>query len=297
MNQVGPQGSVTYAQNGTWADGTPKLTQTTSLSPAQQGIFDTGLKTQQNLANTAEQQSGRLNTLLNTPFSLDNDAVEGRINELASKRLDPQLQQRREAEIARLANQGIKGGTAYDRAMTLVDQGENDARNQLLLSGRNQAVQEALLQRQTPLNELMAVASGTQVQMPQFAGTPQTGVAGTDVAGIIGQDYQNRLSTYNQQNSDMMGGLFGLGKAAMGMFQFSDERLKEDIEPTGEKVGGVAVKEWTWKATGQRDRGVIAQELEKKHPELVDKTHPSGYRRVDYGGLMRLGATAQKRAA
>lgn len=298
MNQYGPQGSVTYAQNGTWADGTPKFSQTTSLSPGQQGIFDTGLKTQQNLASTAETQSKRLDTLLSTPFSLDNDAVESRINELASKRLDPQLQQRREAEIARLSNQGIKGGTAFDRAMTLVNQGENDARNQLLLNGRNQAVQEALLARNQPLNEIAALASGSQISMPQFGGTPQTGMAGTDVAGITANAQNAAQNSYNQQMgqwNSTAGGLFGLG--ANALLAFSDERLKTDIKSTGEKVAGVPVKTWRWKGSNENGVGVMAQELEKKHPELVDKTHPSGFRRVDYGGLMRLGSTAQRRAA
>lgn len=298
MNQYGPQGKVEYTQNGTWADGTPRFTQTTSLSPDQQTIFDTGLKTQQNLANTAKTQSARLDTLLSTPFSLDNDAVESRINELASKRLDPQLEQRREAEIARLANMGIKGGTAYDRAMTLVNQGENDARNSLLLNGRNQAVQEALLARNQPLNEIAALASGSQIAMPTFAGTPQTGVAGTDVAGITANANNMAMNSYNQQMgqwNSTMGGLFGLG--ANALLAFSDKRLKTDIEDTGEKVAGVPVKTWRWKGTNDNGVGVMAQELEKKHPELVDNSHPSGFKRVNYGGLMRLGATAQRRAA
>ena len=298
MNQYGPQGSVTYSQNGAWSDGTPKFSQTTSLSPGQQAIFDTGLKTQQNLAKTAQTQSGRLDTLLSTPFTLDNDAVEGRINELASKRLDPQLQQRREAEIARLANQGIKGGTAYDRAMTLVNQGENDARNSLLLNGRNQAVQEALLARNQPLNEIAALASGSQIAMPQFAGTPQTGVGGTDVGGITANAANAAQSQYKTdlgQWNSTAGGLFGLG--ANALLAFSDERLKTDIKATGEEVGGVPVKTWRWKGSNENGVGVMAQELEKKHPELVDKTHPSGYRRVNYSGLMQLGATAQRRAA
>lgn len=299
MNQYGPQGSVTYAQNGTWADGTPKFSQTTSLSPEQQQIYATGQKTQQNLANTAQTQSGRLDTLLQQPFSLDNEATEARLMELGSKRLDPQLARRREQEAARLSNQGIKlGSTAYDRAMSLVDQGENDARNQLLLTGRNQAVQEALLQRSQPINEIIGLASGSQVQMPQFGATPQTGVAGTDIAGITQGAHNSNMAAYGQQMgqwNSTAGGLFGLG--ANALMAFSDERLKEDIEPTGEKIAGVPVKSWTWKGTGQRETGVIAQELERKHPELVDNTHPSGFKRVKYGGLMRLGANAQRRAA
>jgi hypothetical protein len=219
--------------------------------------------------------------------------------ELASKRVDPQLAQRREQEAARLSNMGIKlGSTAYDRAMRLVNEGENDARNQILLTGRNQAVQEALLERNQPINESLALASGSQVQMPQFGAAPQTGVAGTDVAGITQGAHNANMAAYGQQMgqwNSTMGGLFGLG--ANALLAFSDERLKTDIRDTGAEVAGVPVKTWRWKGSNENGVGVMAQELEKKHPELVDKTHPSGYRRVDYGGLMRLGATAQRRAA
>ncbi len=297
INQYGPTGSVTYKQNGTWADGTPRFEQTTALSPEQQQLYNTGVSTSQNLADVAKTQSGRINDLLGQPFSLDNAAVEGRINELASARLDPQLAKRREQAEASLASRGIKlGSEAYDTAIKQVMEGENDARNQLLLTGRNQAVQEALLQRTQPLNEILALAGGSQVQTPQFGATPQSGVAGTDVAGLINSDYQNKLNTYNQQQSATMGGLFNLGSAALGMFSFSDKRLKTDIKATGESVAGVPVKEWRWKDSGQPDIGVIAQDVEKKHPKLVEMD-PSGYRKVNYPGLMRLGTSAMRRAA
>jgi len=289
VNQVGPQGSLTYTQDK-WPDGTPKFTQTTTLSPDQQALYNTGAKTQQNLANTAQTQSQRLDGLLSTPFSLDNDATEARLMELGSKRLDPQLAQRREQEIARLSNQGIKGGDVYDRAMKSLNEGENDAHNQLLLTGRNQAVQEALLQRSQPINEIIGLASGSQVSMPQFGSTPQTGVGGTDVAGITQGAYNGQMAQYGQQMgqyNSTMGGLFGLGSNAL--MAFSDRRLKENIKPTGDKIGGVPVKEFTWKDSGERDRGVIAQDVEKKFPNLVEMD-PSGYRKVNYGGLMRMGA-------
>lgn len=308
VDQVGPQGSVRYSQNGTYdykdpSTGQvyklPKMVQTTSLSPEQQALYNTNVGTQQNLSNVAKEQSGRLGDLLREPFNINNDSTESRLNELASKRLDPQLSRRREEEMTRLSQQGIKlGSSAYNQAMEQVNQSENDARNQLLLTGRGQAVQEALLQRSQPLNELIGLASGTQIQTPQYASTPQTALAGTDVAGITQQAYANQMNAYNQQqgqNNSLLGGLFGLGSSAL--MAFSDERLKEDITPTGKSVAGVPVKSWTWKGTGEKDVGVIAQDLEKKHPHLVDKTHPSGFRRVNYGGLMRLGQSAKARAA
>jgi hypothetical protein len=303
VNQTGPSGSTTYEQNGTY-DFTdpstgqtyklPKMTQNTTLSSGQQSIFDALQGTNQNLATTAQNQSAKLDGMLSTPFSLDNDATEGRLMELANKRLDPQLSQHRDREIARLSNQGIKlGSEAYDRAIEQVDQKENDARNQLMLTGRNQAVQEALLERSQPLNELIALASGTQLSSPQAAAIPQTGLAGTDVAGITQNGFNNQMGQYNQamsQYNSTVGGLFGLGSSAL--MAFSDERLKTDIKDTGKDIAGVDVKTWKWKGSDERGKGVIAQELQRKHPEMVDRSHPSGYRRVDYGKLMQLGARA-----
>ncbi|MEQ9634600.1 MAG: tail fiber domain-containing protein [Devosia marina] len=290
INQYGPQGKVEYSQNGAWSDGTPKFTQTTTLSPQQQAIYDAMQGTQGQLANTAKTQAGRLDSLLSQPFSLSNEATEARLMELGRSRLDPALDRRREQEIARLSNMGIKGGTAYDRAMEQLNQGENDAYNQLLLSGRGQAVQEALTERNQPLNEIIGLASGTQVQMPSYGGTPQTGMAGTDVAGITQGAHNANMAAYGQQMgqwNNTMGGLFGLG--ANALMAFSDERLKKNARSTGLKVGGVPVKTFEWKGGGGRDIGVMAQDVERKHPEMVDKSHPSGYRRVNYGGLMRLG--------
>jgi hypothetical protein len=294
INQVTPYGSLAYSQSGTYdfTDPTtgktyklPKMTATTSLTPAQQQLLNSTQGTQQNLADTAKDQSVRLDELLSQPFSLDNDAVEGRIADLSAKRLDPQLARKRDQFATTLSNQGIKvGSTAWDEAMGAANRDEADSRNALLLSGRSQAVQEALAARSQPLNEIIGLASGTQVNSPSFTSTPQTGVAGTDISGLINSDYQNRLSSYNQSQSDMLGGLFALGSAAFGMF--SDKRLKTDIEETGEEVAGVPVKTWRWKGTDEPDVGVIAQDVEAKHPEMVDHSDPSGYRKVDYRALM-----------
>ncbi len=296
VDQQTPWGSLSYTQTGTY-DYTdpstgkvyklPKMTATTTLSPEQQALYATGQQTQQNLANLANEQSARLSGLLSEPFSLDNDAVEGRINELASKRLDPMLDRRREATIQRLADQGIKvGSTAYDRALEGIYQGENDARNSLLLSGRNQAVQEALLARNQPLNEIIGLASGTQVQAPQFASTPQTGMAGTDIAGLTQQNYANQLTQYNQQQANL-GGLFGtLGSVAgasakyWGPLVFSDKRLKTDIHKVGETDDDIPIVTYRYKGDDVPRIGFLAQDVAKKRPEAVRKT-PSGFLAVD----------------
>jgi hypothetical protein len=305
INQVGPDGSITYDQTGTYEfkDPTtgktytlPKLTQTTALSQGQQAIYDAMQGAQTNLANTAQNQSARLDGLLSEPFSLNNETTEARLMELASSRLNPQLDRRREQETARLAAQGVRpGSTAYDVAMRNLNEGENDAVNQLMLTGRQQAVNELLTERQVPLNEIIGLASGTQVQMPQFGGTPQTGLAGTDVAGITQQNFANQQNQYNQNMSNWnstVGGLFGLGSRAL--MAFSDKRLKKNIRSEGGDIGGVPVKSWSWRDGSGKETGVIAQDVEKKHPKLVHN-HQSGYKMVDYGKLMQLGSSARSK--
>lgn len=285
VNQVTPDGSLTYTQDK-WPDGTPKFTATTTLSPEQMRLKGINQGTSESLANTAQQQAGRLNTALAQPFSLNNDATEGRLMELGRKRLDPLLAERSASVETDLINRGIRPGSDnYDRAQRNKYNAENDAYNQLLLSGRGQSVSEALAERNQPINESLALASGTQVAQPQFTSTPQTGVGGTDVAGITQADFNNRNSSYQYQQgqqNQLLGGLFGLGANAL---MFSDKRLKEDIHPTGADIDGVPIKSFRWKATGEPDVGVIAQDVEKKFPHLVEMDK-SGYRKVKIGKLM-----------
>lgn len=220
VDQTNPYGSQKYTQTGTWADGTPRFSMETTLSPEeqrnqnQQWEFD-------NLVNTLGiNQTKKLTGVLDSPFKLDNAATEGRLMELGRKRLDPMIEQRRAGLESRLVNQGVMPGTeAYDRAMRENSQSDNDAYNQLLLTGRSQAANELLTERNQPINETTALMSGGQVNQPTFGNTPQTSVANTDVAGITQQGYENALIPWKQKNAQqqaLMGGLFSLGSAALG---------------------------------------------------------------------------------
>ena len=243
VNQVTPDGTLTYGQTGSqsWTDpntgkvfNIPTYTATQTLSEPGQAVRDQQDAADLNLATLANEQSGRLGTLLGTPVDLggrldklleqplnldrgpsgrqinkllknpfefapskylgtsvdisngpsgrqinkllknqfefapskylgtsvdiSNDAVEGRLMELGRSRLDPALDRRREALRTSLSQQGIKEGSeAYDRAMMRATEGENDAYNQLLLSGRGQAVNEALASRSLAGQEELAL--------------------------------------------------------------------------------------------------------------------------------------------
>lgn len=214
-NQVTPWGTLDYQQTGTrgytdsqgrWVE-TPTYTATTTLSPEQQAIFEKTQEAQGNLANIASDQSAFLQDYLAKPFEYTNQDAENWAYDLGAQRLDPRFEQQETALRDRLIAQGIRPGTAaWDREMTNLGQSKNDAYNQLMLTGRQQAYTEALQQRNQPINEISALLSGSQVAMPQFQSTPQTGVAGVDYTGLVNNKYQADVQSRNA----MMGGLFGL---------------------------------------------------------------------------------------
>jgi hypothetical protein len=221
-NQVGPDGSLTYNNAGetsfTGADGksytVPRFTATTSLSPAAQRIFDIGNQTKENLATIGRDSSSRIGSILGSNVNLSNDAIEGRLMELGTKRLAPQWAKDDESLRTRLVNSGIKeGSSAWDSEMGRLSNSKNDAINQLLLGGRQQAISEILTERQLPINEVTALMSGSQVQNPAFMNTPQAQVGGVDYAGMVTNNYNQSVAQANaerQQNGAMMGGLFGM---------------------------------------------------------------------------------------
>lgn len=286
VNQTSPTGTSTYGVSGTNPDGTPIYTQTTALSAPQQAIFNTGQDAEQNIADTAKSLSANAATTLATPFNADT-AIASKIDSIGKTQLDPQWAANDSAQAAKLAAQGITPGSeAYNNAMVSYNAGKNSSYNQLYLQGDAQAQSEALADRNSDVNTLGALMSGSQVATPTFSSTPQTSVAGTDVSGIT----QNAYLDANQQaqqsvaaNNAMMGGLFGLaGTAATAGIKYSDERLKTDIEKVGTLDNDLPVYSYRYKAGGPKEIGLIAQDVEKKNPDAV-MGDAFGWKMVDYG--------------
>lgn len=283
-NQVGPDGTLTYDQTGTnsYVDSQgktitlPQFTATTTLSPQQQAIKEKSDSASLNLAGLASDQSGKLQDLLNTPFSYDNKDAENWAYDLASQRILPQQQQQQEALRTQLINSGIRPGTeAYDREMTRMQQGNNDQLNQLALNGRQQGFQEAQALRTEPINEITALMSGGQVSQPHFGQTPQTGVGGVDYTGMVNDQYKAQVANSQAE----MGGLFGLLSAPFQMFKFSDRRLKSCIRRVGTLFNGLPV--YLYKIGNRIEIGLMADEVGEAVPEAVI-THPSGFKMVRY---------------
>lgn len=289
-NRVGPDGTTSWSQSGStkFTDPytgktyeVPRFTETVTLSPEQKAIYDKQQSAKGNLADLASQQSGFLKDYMAKPVDLNNEAVESRLFELGRKRLDPMFAEQQEALRTRLANQGIGAGSeAFDREMGRFAEGQNDAYNQLLLQGRGQAVQEALTERNQPINEISALLSGSQVSMPQFSGQQQPQIPTTDNAGLINENYNQRLGIWQQENAmtqGILGGLFGLGGKLIGL---SDETRKTDIRRVGTLDNGLPVYAYRYTAGGPVQLGVLAQEVEQSRPDAV--TTIGDVKMVDY---------------
>lgn len=291
MNMVGqnsPWGSLTYNQTGTTTimdpNGkpvtVPQYTANTQLSPTQQAIFDKSQKTELDLANLANTQLGKVGDILEKPFEFNNQDAADWAYDLGATRLEPRFAQDQEKLRTQLINSGLRPGTAaYDQQMAQFGQTKNDAYNQLMLQGRSQAYQEAVDQRSRPLNEIIGLMSGTQVQNPNstFAGAPQVGVGGVDYTGLVNQKYQADVQNYQAG----MGGLFGLGASLIKAIPWSDRRLKEDIKRVGTLDNGLGVYRYRLKGENHYQIGVMAQEVAEIHPSAIVHD-PSGFMKVDY---------------
>lgn len=287
-DQVNPWGSVTYSPNGSTsfmgADGksytVPRYTQTTTFTPEQQEIFDASQQAETNLANLASEQSAKLQDYLNTPFEFNNQDAEKWAWDLASPRILQQQQQNDASLRSRLINSGLRPGSAgWDAEMQRLTNANSDQLNQLALTGRQQAFSEALATRNQPINEITALLSGSQVSNPasMSSATPQTSVGGVDYSGLVQQNYQNKLAAYQSG----MGGLFGLAGSLGSAAIMSDRRLKTEIKRVGTLDNGLPVYSYRYKAGGATHLGLMADEVEKLHPEAVVEGH-NGFKAVRY---------------
>lgn len=294
MNELTPWGDRTITQSGeyTWTDPytgetytVPQFTAETLLSPEQQAIFDQNQTTDFNLASLANERSQFLGDYLGQNFSYDPSEHVGWATGLFDSINGDRMRQQQGTLEAQLVNRGIQPGTEmWDREMDRLGGTQENARNQFMLDSYGQGFQTAMAERNQPLNEIIGLMSGTQVNMPQFATTPNVqGMPTTDNAAIINNNYQQQLAAW-QQNQAAAGGLFGgLGQLATGIGGlFSDARLKEDIRRIGQTDDGLPIYSFRYKGQPITHIGFMAQEVAQVRPEAVSEDPATGFLMVDY---------------
>lgn len=240
-NVVNPYGTQTW-QEGATEDSRPTLTQT--FSPEQQALYEQSMQTKGLLGGLGTQGAEALQGVIGQNLDFSGapaapgsaeatrqgayDAIMSRVNEDTTGQRD----QRNSDLIAA----GIRPGTkAYDDAQNLISRQYNDARQQAILAAgqegqrdftmdtqaRKDAIAEILAQRQTPLNEINALMSGSQVTNP-FAvpGAAQnSNIAPAPLFGAAQAQGQADMDAFSAQSAGqnaMMSGLFRLGSAGIG---------------------------------------------------------------------------------
>jgi hypothetical protein len=161
--------------------------------------------------------------------------------------------------------------------------GQNQQAAQFGNEARNQGLQERAYLQNQPINQLSGLLGLGQVGMPQGIQYSPTSVGQTDVLGAYALNQQAQNAAYQaqmQNRSGLMGGLFSLGSAAI----MSDRRLKTAIHLIRRRRDGLGIYSYRYKAGGPVRVGVMAQELLKVRPDLVER-RPGGYFVVDYAGL------------
>jgi len=328
-NVYSPYGNQTVTYEGD----IPTVTQT--LTPQSQQVLNAQNATKLGLADLSQQGLTTAQNVMGTPFKFGGPNVQTSLDtsgiakmpvnagttgqEAIMSRLEPSLAKNRVSTETQLINQGLRPGTeAYDNAIKLLGQQENDARTQAALQGINldttanaqqynqalqsgqfgntaqqQALAQAISSRQMPLNEITALMSGSQIQNPQFGAYQGANVQAAPIANATAQTGQYNQNIYNQQVGSanaQNAGLFQLGGAglsAYGMMNaaplaFSDRRLKSNIKRIGTHKLGIGIYEYD--IMGKHEIGVMAQEVEKVMPEAIGRHH-TGYMMVDYGRI------------
>jgi len=118
------------------------------------------------------------------------------------------------------------------------------------------------------------------------AGANAAGGMGQNATGMFNAQAQYKLGSDKQAaDNDPFASLLGAG-AQLGVAsiaKYSDRRLKTNIEVVGfDERTGLHLYEFEYiNGTGQRYRGVMADEVERLHPEAVFET-PDGFKAVKY---------------
>jgi muramidase (phage lysozyme) len=231
--------------------------------------------------------------------------------------LNPYLQNAMGATAAQLQNinqqqqnqlqgtaiqQGAFGGDRGNVAQAALMNQQNLALGQTLSQMANQGYQNAAQNYLTGLGQQGALAN----QLGNLGlGAQTAGLAGAQAqigAGTLGQQTQQAglSALYNQfqqqqaypfqvaqflaniaEGTGALSGSTTTTTQPMGIFgNLSDKRAKENIEPIGKTFDGQNIVKFNYKGEPNTQVGLIAQDVEKRHPDAVHEQ--GGLKYVDY---------------
>lgn len=180
--------------------------------------------------------------------------------------------------------------TTANNATSNTEFNQNLTNANLNNNARTQQIQEASYLRNLPLNDIATLmGTGGGAQTPTFNSFAQVGVAAPDYSGLVQNNYQNAMSSYNQQmqaRSQGLGSIFGLaGSLGGAAIMASDSRLKSGLKHVTTLGNGIKAYSFYYAGSGEPQYGFIAQEVAAIMPEAV-YVNDNGYMAVDYAKVM-----------
>ena len=291
VNQITPFGSLTFS-------GADRNQLDFSLSPQFQAL----LNAQTDFGTGAAEAGGRL---IEGDFQRIGTQDVGDIGQglfdLGAGRVQPFFDQRRSRLTERLEQSGnpsVGGDLAPGSVseLSLLGLQENQFYSDLALQSSlaGPQAQGQLIQNQanilgTNIGAATALGNAAPIGVPQFN---FQGAAPIDVTGAFGlQQSANQFNANaaNQSRSGILGGLFDLGTAGIGLFNSpaavaSDRRLKTGIRRIGALLSGLPVYVFRYIVGGPQQLGVMADEAAQLFPHAVSR-HSSGYLMVNYNEI------------
>ena len=319
VNQVGPNGSITYSSQANdpayqqayndWVSGGKsgeapvqsafnQWTQTTTLSPEQQAIQNQENNLNLGLMSTAGQGLNYAQGVLSQPGVDTSKLAQTGINpgqsylDAMTAQQAPQVEQQKQQLDSQLANQGIGiGSEAYKNAHDIQNESFNNLTAQNTTQGMStglaanqQGFQQQAYNQMQPINVINALRTGSQVQGPQFNNVPQQQTTqGADLLGASQGQYNAQVGNVNAANAQTAG-MFGTAANLGGAYMLSDRRLKRSITAIGKTKNGLTRYRFKYIWSNKWHEGVMAQEALLVIPQAV-MSHWSGFLMVNYSLL------------
>jgi hypothetical protein len=234
VNSSTPWGTTSYGVSIDPTTGLPTATSNLSLN---QTLTQAQQQAQKNALGTlqaAGASPGVGNITSNVNASMGDQAIQDAVQKSYAAQmglLQPTFGIQSETLDSQLRNQGLQPGSeAYNNAKNLLAQQQNNAYVQAVGSAeqqgiglQNQMFGQALQNAQLgntaatlPLNEYLALNSGSQVNAPQ---APASNALPTDVTGAAQLATQGNLNQYNANTgatNSLLSGLYGVGNSLLG---------------------------------------------------------------------------------
>lgn len=200
-NQSSAYGSFNYVPDSSSPSGY-RLVQ--SLSPTEQGLYDTSGITRALAGDTASKLAANTASMYSQPFNGNNQAVTDKLNQWTSQYVQPIFNQQDSNLEAQLRNQGLTPGSeAYNNAKNLLSRNQGDFTVNYLKQNQQQGFDQALQEYQLPLATMAGLYGIGAPQAPTQYSTPTAGIQPANYQGAVQSNYDAQMKSYEADQANM----------------------------------------------------------------------------------------------